>query len=94
MNVGGQLHVPAALSPLKYCVMAIGEEAGWVLEQVRALWRRQKSRNPAGDRTPVLQLVADRYSFIHQWLYSPLLGPGLFSFVIFFFTQMVELLEE
>jgi hypothetical protein len=23
-----------------------------------------------------------------------LLGPGLFSFVIFFFTQMVELLEE
>jgi hypothetical protein len=29
--------------------------------------------------------------FIHQWLYSPLLGPGLFSFVIFF-TQTVGLL--
>jgi hypothetical protein len=32
------------------------------------------------------------HSFIHQWLYSPLLGPGLlFSFVIFF-TQPVGLL--
>jgi hypothetical protein len=31
-------------------------------------------------------------SFIHQWLYSPLLGPGLlFSFVIFF-TQTIRLL--
>jgi hypothetical protein len=28
------------------------------------------------------------HSFIHQWLYSPLLGPGLFfSFVIFFYTD-------
>jgi hypothetical protein len=30
-------------------------------------------------------------SFIHQWLYSPLLGPGFFSFVVFF-TQSVGLL--
>jgi hypothetical protein len=30
-------------------------------------------------------------SFIHQWFYSPLLGPGLFSFVIFF-TKTVGLL--
>jgi hypothetical protein len=29
-----------------------------------------------------------RISFIPQWLYSPLLGPGLFfSFVIFFYTD-------
>jgi hypothetical protein len=28
--------------------------------------------------------IRGMYSFIHQWLYSPLLGPGLFfSFVIF-----------
>jgi hypothetical protein len=28
------------------------------------------------------------HSFVHQWLYSPLWGPGLFfSFVIFFYTD-------
>jgi hypothetical protein len=30
--------------------------------------------------------------FIHQWIYSPLLGPGLFFSFIIFFTQTVELL--
>jgi hypothetical protein len=29
--------------------------------------------------------------FIHQWLYSPLLGPGLFFSFVIFFTQTVEL---
>jgi hypothetical protein len=28
-------------------------------------------------------------SFIHQWLYSPLLGPGLFFSFVNFFTQLV-----
>jgi hypothetical protein len=38
-------------------------------------------------------LVCGKYAtiFTHQWLYSPLLGPGLFSFVIIF-TQTVRLL--
>jgi hypothetical protein len=31
-------------------------------------------------------------SFIHQWLYSPLLGPGLFFSVAIIFTQTVGLL--
>jgi hypothetical protein len=31
-------------------------------------------------------------SFIHQWLYSPLLGPGLFFSFIIFFTQAVGVL--
>jgi hypothetical protein len=31
-------------------------------------------------------------SFIHQWLYSPLLGPGLFLSFVIFFTQTVGLL--
>jgi hypothetical protein len=31
-----------------------------------------------------------RTSFIHQWLYSPLLGPGLFFSFVFFSTQTVE----
>jgi hypothetical protein len=32
------------------------------------------------------------HSFIHQWLYSPLLGPGLFFSFVIFFTQTVGLL--
>jgi hypothetical protein len=32
------------------------------------------------------------YKFIHQWLYSPLLGPGLFFSFVIFFTQTVGLL--
>jgi hypothetical protein len=32
------------------------------------------------------------HSFIHQWIYSALLGPGLFFSYIIFFTQSVELL--
>jgi hypothetical protein len=31
-------------------------------------------------------------SFIHQWFYSPLLGPGLLFSFVFFFTQTVGLL--
>jgi hypothetical protein len=32
------------------------------------------------------------HSFIHQWLYSPLLGPGLFFSFVIFFTQTIGLL--
>jgi hypothetical protein len=32
------------------------------------------------------------HSFIHQWLYSPMLGPGLFLNLIIFFAQTVGLL--
>jgi hypothetical protein len=36
----------------------------------------------------VLRRIFGSHSFIHQWLYSPLLGPGLFfSFMIFFYTD-------
>jgi hypothetical protein len=34
----------------------------------------------------------DHKYFIHQWLYSPLLGRGLFFSFVIFFTQSVELL--
>jgi hypothetical protein len=44
---------------------------------------------PPWNRTLVVRLTSGRLTillFIHQWLYSPLLGPGLFfSFVIFFY---------
>jgi hypothetical protein len=32
------------------------------------------------------------FSVIHQWLYSPLLGPGLFFSSVIYFTQTVRLL--
>jgi hypothetical protein len=32
------------------------------------------------------------HSFIHQWLYSPLLGPGLFFSFVIIFTQMAGFL--
>jgi hypothetical protein len=32
------------------------------------------------------------HSFIQQWLYSPLLGPGLFFNFVIFFTQTAGLL--
>jgi hypothetical protein len=34
------------------------------------------------------------YLFIHQWLYSPLLGSGLFFSFVIFFTQTIGLLER
>jgi hypothetical protein len=36
--------------------------------------------------------ILEIISFIHQWLYSPLLGPGLFFSSVTFFTQTVGLL--
>jgi hypothetical protein len=48
-------------------------------------------------RMPILNSIHTCYclynnSFIHQWPYSPLLGPGLFFSFIIFFTQSVVLL--
>jgi hypothetical protein len=37
-------------------------------------------------------LTVTIHSFIHQWLCSPLLGPGLFLSFVMFFTQTVRLL--
>jgi hypothetical protein len=34
------------------------------------------------------------HSFIHQWLYSLFLGPGLFFIFVIFFTQSVGLLGQ
>jgi hypothetical protein len=33
-----------------------------------------------------------KHSFLHQWLYSPLLGPGLYFSFLIFFTQTLGLL--
>jgi hypothetical protein len=39
----------------------------------------------------LLSLSLSQHSFIHQWLYSPLLGTGLFFSFVIFFTQTVGL---
>jgi hypothetical protein len=50
MEVSGQLHVPAALTPGNNRV----KEAGCTSELDRTFWRTQKSLSPAGTRTPEL----------------------------------------
>jgi hypothetical protein len=50
----------------------------------------------ANIRTSVLYAFYSKshfiHSFIHEWLYSPLLGPGLFFSFVIFLTQTVGLL--
>ena len=44
-----------------------------------------KTENVLSRKLLVHVIILYVYSFIHQWLYSPLLGPGLFfRFIIFF----------
>jgi hypothetical protein len=52
MEVGGQLHGPAALPPGKEPLVAIGEEAGCAPEPVWTRWWKEKFPAPAGTRTP------------------------------------------
>jgi hypothetical protein len=40
----------------------------------------------------IRKVLIGLHSFIEQWLYSPMLGPGLFFSFIIFFTQTVGLL--
>jgi hypothetical protein len=42
----------------------------------------------------LLNIQAYCLLFIHQWLYIPLLGPGLFFSFVIFFTQSVGLLRQ
>jgi hypothetical protein len=48
MEVSGQLHAPAPLSPRKETMVHIGYKGGWVPEP---LWRREKSLAPVRNAT-------------------------------------------
>jgi hypothetical protein len=61
MEVSGQLHAPAALSPGKEPLVPIGKEAGWAPELFWTRWWRYKFPAPGREsnpRTPIVQPVA------------------------------------
>jgi hypothetical protein len=92
LEASGQLHAPALYPPRKESPVPIGF-GGTQFRSGRL--GEEKILDPNGTRTPTPQssspcLAAATFpksfihSFIHQWLSTPLLGPGLFlSFVIF-----------
>jgi len=51
MEVSGQLHAPAALSPRKEFLVPIGQEAGWAPELAWTRCRREKCPATAGNQT-------------------------------------------
>jgi hypothetical protein len=61
MEMSGQLHAPAALSPWKEPSVLIGKEAGFTPELVWTLWRREKIFT-AGNRTRAVHPVVQRYT--------------------------------
>jgi len=51
MEVSGQVHAPAALSPVKGPLVPIGQEAKWTPEPFWTRRWREKFPAPAGNRT-------------------------------------------
>jgi hypothetical protein len=62
MEVSGQYHAPAALTPGKEPLVPIGQRAGYAPEPVWTLWNTEKSLPLATHRTPVVKPVARRYN--------------------------------
>jgi hypothetical protein len=57
---------------------------------IQSLWKLQIiSYSVVNSTCGVLSLLF--HSFLHQWLYSPFLGPGLFFSCVIFFTKTVGL---
>jgi hypothetical protein len=55
-------------------------------------WGTDISWSTKGNILRTVNLYYYVHSFIHQWLYSPFVGPGLFFSFVIFFTQRVGLL--
>jgi hypothetical protein len=62
MKVSGQPYAPAALPPGKEPPVPTGKEGGGAPEPVCTLRTREKSLDPAGNRTAVVHPVARRYT--------------------------------
>jgi hypothetical protein len=85
MEVFGQLHALAVLSPGKEHQVTIGYEAGWAPERIWMLWSRDTSLASAGDRTPPVKSVIRRYGNIMQENYILLKvkhGDKLFTYLL------------
>jgi len=54
LNLGIQIHAPAALLPGKKPLLPIGYEAGWDPVPVWLRWRREKILSLSGNRTLIL----------------------------------------
>jgi hypothetical protein len=64
MEVSGQLHSPAALSPGKEPLVPTGWEAGWA-QSLSGHGGEEKNSHPLREsnlRTPIVQSVAQRYT--------------------------------
>jgi hypothetical protein len=62
MKLSGQLCASAALAPGNGAQVPMVQEAGWALESVWTLQKREKSLATVGQRTPTIQTVSRRYS--------------------------------
>jgi hypothetical protein len=67
MEVSGRLHTPAILLPGKEPLVPTGQEVRWAPEPFWTRWWREKFPAPAGNRTPIVQPIARRHSWIHPF---------------------------
>ena len=56
-HASGHLHAKVALPHTERSLVPIEYEAWWTPELLWAIWRREKPLNPAGNWTPIIQLV-------------------------------------
>lgn len=83
MEVGGQLHTPATLNPVKLNLLPTEEEAGWAKDMVSTFWRREKILYPCWESTVGLSSLKPSHytnygfptSIICEWCIS--IMPGL-----------------
>jgi hypothetical protein len=64
MEVSGQLHAPAVLTPGKEHPVPIGEEAEWAPEPVWTRCRIEKPPSPGRIRTPIIPVCVFNLSSV------------------------------
>jgi hypothetical protein len=70
----------------------VNREMNFRFRKTRECLDQVSTESTGSQSTMVLIAYGSLYSFSHQWLYSPLLGPGLFFSFVIYFTQTVGLL--
>jgi hypothetical protein len=80
MEISGQYHTLAALTPGKGFQVPIGEEAMWTPVPVWRLVERRKSLDPAGNQTPAVKHSPRRYLQSYRTLHPVLIVMNAWSF--------------